>query len=196
MSIALTSEAAEIETEACFLVRNLLIFYIMDNWTDKAIQRHIDDLIEESYLLSRTDREVRSNLINFVAACEATLRSNLSLLGDIRITKVKIALLRTHLFLIETRSSRHFSSNKRSSDSPVSTLLARYVAHTKCSIMRLLNDISPDVARTVSDEFVQRLQLEQSDMRNALRREDILRRSGYYLLLFFTLLVLCGVSFF
>jgi len=168
----------------------------MDNWTDKTIQRYIDDLIEESYLLSLTDKEVRNNLINFVAACETTIRSNLSLLGDIRITKVKIALLRTHLFLSETRSSLHFSSNKRSSDSPVSALLSRHAAHTKCSIMRLLTDISPDIALTVNDEFVQRLQLEKSDMRKALRRENILRRSGYYLLLIFTLLVLCGTVFF
>jgi len=59
-----------------------------------VIKDQVEELIEESYLLSLSETEIRNYLRNFLNACETILKENISIHDDIKIIGVKIALLK------------------------------------------------------------------------------------------------------
>ena len=74
----------------------------MEQWEDKAIKQNIEDLIEESYLFLLTEQEIRNYLRSFIKSCETVLHENISVNGDTRATRVKIALIRAYLLMNES----------------------------------------------------------------------------------------------
>ena len=162
----------------------------MENWTDKAIKQHIEELIEETYLQSLTEPEIRNYLRDFVKSCEAVLNENISIHGDIRITRLKIALLRSYLFINEKKSPDEKNKTAKIDVKSRKEFLAQHVVHIKNTIVKLLDMINPDITRVVFDEHKKR----QEESRRLCRRKaaysNIIIPIGYYALLFFTIIVL------
>ena len=121
----------------------------MDNWTDNLIRQHVEELIKESYLLSLSEDELQLHLRGFIKACESVIRENVSLRGDIRVTKIKVALLRAYLLLSGNRDHVPVSPDvdRRSS----SGHMARQVLNIKQSVLTLLGAISPRLVTEVVD---------------------------------------------
>lgn len=63
------------------------------------IKQEIDDIIEESYLLSLPEAEIRNYLRHFLEACDTVLHRNISAWDDTRLIGVKITLLKVRLLL-------------------------------------------------------------------------------------------------
>jgi len=161
----------------------------MKKWTDTAIQRSIDDLIEESYLMTLSEDTIREYLSSFVKACESVIKESSDIHGDIRLTKVKITLLRSYLYL-----NRKISvADKKSADSEdisrQTELFAHNVIKIKSTTLRLLDSI--DRTYTISvlkEEQMQRNKISSGSERTVKRR--LLHESLYFILLFTTVSLL------
>ncbi len=171
----------------------------MEHWTDKAIKQHVEELIEESYLLTLDECEVREYLRTFVKSCEDLLRDNISIHGDIRLTKVKIALLKSYLIInrSQTSSARRYrdSSVKEEGDDAAGRLLARHVLQIKRSVLRLLESIDPSLVVKVLEEQHRLLDSQNRQTRRNAARRTVLVEIGYFALLFLAFGVLWVVLF-
>lgn len=76
----------------------------MEQWTDKAIKQYIEDLIEESYILSLSDHEMREYFRDFIDACDHILRTYISIHNDLKTIRIKMALLKARLLIDSPRS--------------------------------------------------------------------------------------------
>ena len=161
----------------------------MENWTDKAIKQHIEELIEETYLQSLTEPEIRNYLWNFVKSCEAVLDENISIHGDIRITRLKIALLRSYLFINEKKSPKNNEAAKIDVKSR-KEYLAQHVVHIKSTIIKLLDMINPDITGVVFEEHKKRQEESRRQRRRKAAYSNLIIPIGYYVLLFFAIIVL------
>ena len=121
----------------------------MEKWTDNVIRQHIEELIEESYLRSLSEEELKRHLRGFIKACESVIRENITLRGDIRVTKIKVALLRAYLLLTGTRD--HVPASPDSDVRGSTDHLARQVLTIKRSVLSLLGMISPRLVSDVLD---------------------------------------------
>ena len=63
----------------------------------------IEELIEESYLLSLSEPEIRHYLTRFIEACDIVVNERLNGSNDLRIIGIKVALLRAR-FYVHTQS--------------------------------------------------------------------------------------------
>ncbi len=173
----------------------------MRNWTDNVIKQHIEDLIEESYLSALSEPEIKVHFSNFVKSCENVLRENVSVHGDIRIIRLKIALLGAHLFLlngkihtlapdrsgeIETASNPELLIKALRSTS----YLAQHVIHTKKSILKLLDEINPKLTETVLEAHKTLNTITGQHGKKSISKKDFLIESGYYVLLLFAFMLL------
>jgi len=132
-------------------------FITMKNWTDQAIKQQVEELIEESYLLSLSEHEIRIYIRNFVQTCESVLDERVDIHGDIKIIKVKITLLRVRL-LLEENILPVFTFNEPVDKKQISShdYLVQQVICTKNSILRLLESIHPKLAQNVLEKFNRR----------------------------------------
>jgi len=163
----------------------------MENWTDKAIKRHVEDVIEETYLLSLTETEILDYLRSFVHSCETVLNNNLSIHGDVRLTKVKLTLLKAYLLLQENFSTT--ISRPNGEEKPVSRVeyLAPQVVQLKSAIIHLLDTMNPAVSHAVNEENRHRRESSFSTRENKKNRESFFIVAGYAILLCVSLAVLC-----
>lgn len=160
----------------------------MKNWTDKAIKQQVEELIEESYLLSIPEPEIRIYLKNFVRTCESILDERVDVHGEIKIIKVKITLLRVRL-LLDENILPVFNFNEPVEKKQISSHdnLLRQVMCAKNSILRLLESINPKLSQNVLEEFHRR------NLGNRLQKKQLpfLKKNaitiGFYLLFFLTL---------
>ena len=165
----------------------------MENWTDKAIRQHIEELIEESYLMSLTEQEIRDYLRNFVKACEAILNENISAHGDIRLTKVKVTLLKSHLlFTGDTKPPDETVGADGSIPDRIS-FLAQHVIQIKSTVVRLLDMINPAITRAVLDEHRMRMERIAQTRKTGRRVRNLYIKTGYYILLLIDIILLLMV---
>ena len=168
----------------------------MEQWKDKAIKKNIEDLIEESYLFSLTEREIKDYLRNFVKSCETVLRENISVHGDTRATRIKIALIRAYLLMNESNFPRSVGDSFRNDSTKRIEFLAQQVIQIKRTIIILFDDISPKLSRTVIKETRKR----NEDSLRQLQRYTVFRNlmieAGFYLLLFIAVSLLLVMVFY
>ena len=162
----------------------------MENWTDKSIKQHIEELIEETYLQSLTEPEIRNYLHDFVKSCEAVLDENISIHGDIRITRLKIALLRSYLFINEKKSPKKNIEVAKIDGKSRNEFFAQHVIHIKSSIIKLLDMINPDITGVVFEEHKKRQDESSRLCRRKAAYSNLIIPIGYYVLLFFAVIVL------
>jgi len=114
-------------------------------------KEQIDDLIEESYLLSLAEQDIRSHLKLFVDACDIVLNQRLGIHGDPRIYKLKIELLRARIFL-EKKTVQVPVSSRKNGETDRRRVIVTSVMQTKRLIRRLLKTISPSLLDAVNEE--------------------------------------------
>ena len=150
------------------------------------IEQEIDEVIEESYLLSLPDTEVRQYLHHFLEACDNVLRRNISIWNDTRIIGVKITLLKIRLLLRDgSVPLTNLSQNTDGADKTRHSVdsLVEQVITTKHLIVNLLNAISPKLAEDILDEE-KRLKLTESKDR---KRHHFYTAACYFLLYLLTI---------
>ena len=64
----------------------------------------MDELIELSYLLTLRDCDIKNYLASYISTCESVISRNVSMHGDMRAIKIKVAVLRAKAMIEEDRS--------------------------------------------------------------------------------------------
>ncbi len=161
----------------------------MKKWTDVAIQKSIDELIEESYLMTLTEEGIREHLRYFIMACELFIKDKLDSRNDIRLTKVKITLLRSYLYLnrkigVVDPKGRAAASESRNLD-----MFAQNVIRIKSTTIRLLDTIDKSLVPSILE--IEKTLREKKDYTEKPKlAKRLLSESFYFLLLFFVLSLL------
>ena len=165
------------------------------------IKHQIEELIEESYLLSLSEAEIRNYLRNFLNACETILKENISIHGDIRIIGVKLALLKVRLLLrewaqygVKVPSVKYESGDKKAKSNV--ELLAKQVMDIKRLILNLLDSIHPKLKEAVVEEEKNRNSLSNKSLKRSSTLNKNVISIGYYLLLLVTIFVLVVFLFY
>ena len=160
------------------------------------IQEQIEELIEESYLLSLTEPEIKNYLRNFLKACETVMSENLSIHGDYRIIGVKLVLLKVQLLwrgkVVQVSKSGSIENPGKSAVE----FLAEQVIRNKGIILKLLKDINPQIAEAVIEEN-KKLNNPQGKCKETVKLQKLLFKinkyaiyTGYYILLIITIYIL------
>lgn len=155
----------------------------MKRWTDKAIKQNVEDIIEESYILSLSDDEIREYFRDFIDACDHVLRTNISLNDDLKVIRVKMALLKARL-LVEQNTVLVTSKNSvEKNEASNHKILAGQILKTKKAIISFLGFLNPGAVIAVLEETGKRKKLrKRKKTRNTLLNK-ILLTVCYYLLL-------------
>ena len=165
------------------------------------IKHQVEELIEESYLLSLSETEIRNYLRNFLDACETILKENISIQGDIRIIGVKIALLKVRLLLREwaQHSVKVPTVKSEGEDKKAKSnveLLAQQVVDIKRLILNLLGSINPKLKDAVVEEEKNRNSLSNKSLQRFSTLSKNVTSIGYYLLLLVTIFILVVFLFY
>ena len=165
------------------------------------IKHQVEELIEESYLLSLSETEIRNYLRNFLDACETILKENISIQGDIRIIGVKIALLKVRLLLREwaQHSVKVPTVKSEGEDKKAKSnveLLAQQVVDIKRLILNLLGSINPKLKDAVVEEEKNRNSLSNKSLQRFSTLNKNMISIGYYLLLLVTIFILVVFLFY
>jgi hypothetical protein len=166
-----------------------------------VIKHRVEELIEESYLLSLSEMEIRRYLRNFLDACETILKENISIQGDIRIIGVKIALLKVRLLLREwaQHSVKVPTVKSEGEDKKAKSnveLLAQQVVDIKRLILNLFNSINPKLKEAVVEEEKNRKSLSNKSLQRFSTLNKNVTSIGYYLLLLVTIFILVVFLFY
>lgn len=159
----------------------------MKKWTDNLIRKHIEELIEESYILSLAPEDLGKYLHDLIQASETILRRGPHLSGDVKVTRLKIALLRARL--LENEIMAAVAREGSPGHAPDATLQEKTV-RTKRIIMMLLKDIGSHVAEQVIREMKRRAEHEAGQSHRTERLKSVAVVAGYYGLLAMTLILL------
>lgn|GEM_PF-6409356 len=164
------------------------------------IKDQVEELIEESYLLSLSETEIRNYLRNFLESCEHVLSQMVGIHEDVKVVGVKIALLKVKLLLSEWS---HYSVEARDvqtgEDPEISenniVQLVRQVMDIKILITNLLDRVNPKLKDAVSAEYENRKQNGASGIQHLKRQDIIFNRknligAGYGILMLITILIL------
>ncbi len=165
------------------------------------IKHQVEELIEESYLLSLSEAEIRNYLRNFLDACETILKENISIHGDIKIIGVKIALLKVRLLLREwaQHSVKVPTVKSEGEDKKAKSnveLLAQQVVDIKRLILNLLNSINPKLKDAVVEEEKNIKSLSNKSLQRFSTLNKNVTSIGYYLLLLVTIFILVVFLFY
>jgi len=155
----------------------------MEQWTDKAIKQHIEDLIEESYILSLSDIEMREYFRDFIDACDHVLRTNISINDDLKTIRIKMALLKARLLVDQNSVIVVQREGKEGHVGTGHDLFARQIISTKRAILRFFELLDQDVAQAVLDENSKRKTLKGKESHRKKTIENGMVTVGYYLLL-------------
>ncbi len=149
------------------------------------INQEIDDIIEESYLLSLPEAEIRHYLRHFLEACDTVLHRNISAWDDTRLIGIKITLLKVRLLLrdgsVPVTNSVVESDREAGKQCSVDSL-AEQVFTTRHLILNLLTSISPNLTKEVLEEEKCR-KLDEKDNKN---KHYITKKAAFFFLLILT----------
>lgn len=147
----------------------------------------IDELIEESYLLSLPEQDIRTHLRMFLDACEIVLKQDMTTRRDLRIVGVKVALLRAK-FLLNANKKSSQNDNPESPDNAGQQLIQQ-VMQTKRLIRRLLGGVDAALVHAL-DREEKRLREEPSHGTIRVTLRSLVRAAGYYVMLISIFLML------
>ncbi|MCD6307747.1 MAG: hypothetical protein J7M24_01985 [Candidatus Latescibacteria bacterium] len=152
-------------------------------------------MIEESYLLTLSEPEIRNYLRTFVKSCEDILRDTLGVQSDVRLTKVKIALLKSYLIINRSPEPLKTGGSTGGDQKTQKELLVSHIVQIKRSIVRLFESIHPGLTDTILEEQQRRLDSHSRQSIKHAARRTALVEIGYFALLLLTLGVLWVVLF-
>ena len=157
----------------------------MEQWTDKAIKQHVEELIEESFILTLSDDEMKEYFRDFIDVCDFILHSNISIHNDLKILRIKTALLKARLFVDQNvlYSTRRGVSNATDESDSRRRMFALQIIKNKRAIMRFLELFDSQVAFDVIEESLKRQQSKRRDFVRRTKLHKIVLTTGYYLLL-------------
>ncbi len=162
------------------------------------IKDQVEELIEESYLLSLSEAEIRNYLRNFLESCEYVLSQMIAIHEDLKVVSIKVALLKVKLLLSEwpqyAVKSRNIDTGDDSEKKKQTAQLVRQVMDIKMLIFNLLDRVNPKLRKFVSAEMKNRKRDEESKpygaMRRSIRSRNTLIGAGYIILLLTTIFIL------
>ena len=125
----------------------------MNKWTDKHIKKHIEEIIEESYILSLSPVDLGKYLHDFIQSCETVLRRGAFFLNDVKITRLKIALLRAHLLEYDIGVVAETAKKAVNAPGDADNSLHEKTIRLKRIIMVLLEDVDHNLAMQVIIEL-------------------------------------------
>jgi hypothetical protein len=167
----------------------------MNRWSDKVIKQHVEELIEESYILSLTDDEMRRYFRNFIEACDHVLRSKVSIHDDLKIVRIKMALLKARL-LIDNNAVCVMKQNISEIEAlSRHKLFAQQIISTKRAIIKFFENFDPHIAHTVLEEAMTRKNQKKKDMVRRKSISSFIVAAGYYVLFVGTLTLILFVGF-
>jgi hypothetical protein len=163
-----------------------------------VIKDQVEELIEESYLLSLSEAEIRNYLRNFLESCEYVLSQMIGIHEDVKVASIKVALLKVKLLLSEWS---HYAVNSRDTDTgddperkKNTTQLVRQVMDIKILIFNLLDRVNPKLREAVVGEMKNRRRdnetVSRGGLRSTLLNEHNLIGAGYIILLLTTIFIL------
>ena len=169
------------------------------------IKDHVEELIEESYLLSLSETEIRNYLRNFLESCEYVLSQMVGIHEDVKVVSIKVALLKVKLLLSEwshySVKARDVKTGKDSEKSKKNTtMLVRQVMDIKILIYNLLDRVNPKLKDAVAAETENRKKngtsvVPVSKRHNILDRKNLID-AGYGILMLVTLFILAVFIYF
>ena len=159
----------------------------------------IDQLIEESYLLSLTEEEIRADLDRFVEGCDKVIQENVNDRKQMQELTQKLARARA-LSLIEDQheDEKHLEiaepfELEDSSHTP-KEVFAEKVARNKCLILRTIRDCNPGLEDLIDRERYPTM-ADKSDTAipfstsSGTSRKDLVFKVFYVVTLLFVLLL-------
>ena len=157
----------------------------MEQWTDKAIKQHVEELIEESFILTLSDDEMKEYFRDFIDVCDYILRSNISLHNDLKILRIKTALLKARLFVDQNvlYSTKRGVSSATDDCEHRRKIFAQQIIKNKRAIMRFLELFDFQVAYDVIEESEKRQQSKRKEFVRRTKLHKFVMTAGYYLLL-------------
>ena len=164
--------------------------FSMKNWTDKHIKKHIEELIEESYILSLTPVDLEKYIHDFIQSSEAVLRRNAFLLNEVKITRLKIALLRAHLLEYDIGAVSGSGKKAVNAHGETDTSIHEKTIRLKRIIMVLLEDVDHNLAMQVIQESKKRAELASGDSKRLQKLKSIAIGLGFYGLIGMALILL------
>jgi hypothetical protein len=169
----------------------------MEKWTDKRIKQQVEDVIEESYLLGLSNSEIQLNLRNFVETCENVLRESVQEGRDLKVTEIRIAILRAYLLLsLDSYPLKKHREDVSASVKSPHNLLVEQVVATKSLILRLIEEYDSELAEAIHVGNLEKgAQIKKRQIRKT-RLLSFLVQSGYFVLLVLTGLILWTVLFY
>jgi hypothetical protein len=168
----------------------------MEKWTDRRIKRQVEEVIEESYLLGLSDLEIQQNLRNFVEICEIVLKDSVKEERDIKITEIRIAILKACLLLsLDTYPLKKHKDGAASPERSPHNILAEQVVSTKSLIRRLIEEYDPKLALAILEGNIEKGTRIRKRRIQKSRFITFLVQAGYFVLLALTGLLLWSVLF-
>jgi len=168
----------------------------MGKWTDKRIKQQVEEVIEESYLLSLGNSDIQQNLRTFIDICENVLRDSAQEGRDMKVTEIRIAILKAYLLLsLDTYPLKKHQNGAAASDKSSHNLLAEQVVATKNLILRLIDEYDSKLAEAVLEGNLEKGALVRKCRIRKARFLSFLVQSGYIALLVLTGLILWVVLF-
>jgi hypothetical protein len=128
----------------------------MGKWDEKIIQRQIDEVIVESYLLCLNEEEVRLYLKRFLKTCETALGGSADNLSETKLAGVRVAMMKAYLLLgADSRAVRHpvYENRGHSHHCPDEhQFFVEKVVSCRSAIVRLLNAYDPGLSLDVRED--------------------------------------------
>jgi hypothetical protein len=168
----------------------------MENWTDKRIKRSVEELIEESYLLSLSDAEIQRYLQSFIEVCEKSLLQTVKKDRNQKIIEIRIALLKANLLL----GINSFSSKKKQGaqepDKSSHDIFAEQVVETKGLILSRIEEYDAGIAEMIIERNREYPPLFHRNQNHRTKLHNFLAEFGYLTLLGMTVLLIWIVLFY
>jgi len=119
----------------------------MEKWSEKNIKNQIDQLIEESFIISLNDIELKKHLENFISSCELVFFEikadieNEQMFGKIKSSFDQIrSIINNECIFYD--SDDDISKRTRS-------LISEQIVQYKLSIYNFLNEINPELSEKI-----------------------------------------------
>ncbi|MFC1538287.1 hypothetical protein ACFL6H_02595 [Candidatus Latescibacterota bacterium] len=160
------------------------------------IKDQIEELIEESYLLSLSETEIRNYLRNFLESCETVMSQHIAIHEDMKVIGVKVSLLKAKLLLREWSHNgvklpaANLDNDIDSAKSNIKPLV-KQVMDIKMLFFNLFDRVNPKLKEAVIEEARNRKHYNTMPKKqlNIFVRKNLIF-AGYIILLMITMFIL------
>ncbi|MFC1607888.1 hypothetical protein ACFL47_07945 [Candidatus Latescibacterota bacterium] len=155
----------------------------MEQWSDRAIKKHIEVLIEESYILSLPETEMREYFRDFIEACDHVLNTNISLHDNLKIVKIKMALLKARLLIDQGAVLVTKPGDSGEKSGAHLETVAHQIVNTKRALINFFELLDPRSGEIILHEAEEKKQVRMKARARRVRYSRFAASTGYYLLL-------------